>query len=329
VRVLKFIRLKFNFTVCRCTKTLKTQRKSKFTGLRKKHPGVVLGHHFCQGSGFLVPKNMGWLWNVETYGLPFIRRGWRPGAVKRSVAKIMKVHLTPPAEPAPDIKPMDPPTLRVQKKNGEYVILMNPLVEDAELTGNLSPIVFKIMKSEEGKKRSLVRQILKQRGFVKKCKCSSIENCDCLNDCEKERLKCELSKVSKEFGLKFELKMCEVKETSDSEVDVEFTPPSAAKLKNPCSKRKPIKVSYAQTQYEVQHEAKPVESVCAQEVKLKKTLTKSGKSFVEEKSGKAGKSKEKSGLKTKEKGVKIKEEKVASRNGKQRAETATTENEQK
>lgn len=67
----------------------KKLRKSKCVGLRKKHHGVIIGHRLCQGDDMLVPKNMGWLWNAPVSGLPNNRRGWRPGAVKKSVAKIM------------------------------------------------------------------------------------------------------------------------------------------------------------------------------------------------------------------------------------------------
>lgn len=269
---------------------MKVQRKSKFTGLRKKHPGVILGHQCCQGDGSLVPENMGWLWNVGTYGLPNIRRGWRPGAVKKSVAKIMKIYLTPPAEPAPCVKPKDPSTLRVQKNDGEYVIVMNPLGIDAELIQNSSPIVFKIAKSEEEKKILQARKLLRERGIVKTCDCPSLESCNCLNDCEKNRLSCELAKVSKELCLK--LSICDLKDSSDSEVDVEFTPPSAVKLK----KRKPVKVSYEGTQYEIQEEIPFDESIAVEGSKLKKTLIKNGKSLIiEDKTGKSFKVLDKSG----------------------------------
>lgn len=314
---------------------------------------MILGHEFCQGDGSLVPKNMGWLWNVGIYGLPHFRRGWRPGAVKKSVAKIMKVHLTPPAEPVACVEPKDPPTLRVQKKDGEYLIVMNPLGDDAELTGNLSPIVFKIMKSEEGKKRSKARKMLKERGVVKTCDCGCIDTCECLTACEKSRIKCELVKVSQEFCLKTELKMCDLKDTSDSEVDVEFTPPSAVKLSDSCGKRKPVKVSYAETQYEVQDNGSVVESDAGGDSKFKKGLKHDVKSVtivgtsgktggkLEKMEGKAGKTEGKTveveeklgksvkfGEKLGQTG-KIKAEKALSRHGKSRTESAAADNRQK
>lgn len=206
-----------------------------------------MGHECCQDGGFLVPKNMGWLWNVGTHGMPSIRRGWRPGAIKKSVAKIMKKFLAPPAEPAP--MPKDPPTLTVKKKQGEYLIVMNPMGVDGELTG--SPIVFKIQKSGEEMKRAKARKILKSRGIVKTCNCCSIETCKCLNECEKSRIQNELQKVSQELCLQCELTINDLKDTSESELDMEFTPPSAIKSKNPC-KKKLTKFSYAETQYEIQ-----------------------------------------------------------------------------
>lgn len=143
----------------------------------------------------------------------------------------------------------DPPTLRVLKKNGEFFIIMNPLRNDMR-TEHQSPIVFKITKSDEDKKRSTARKILQACGVVKKCSCSTLDSCQCLTDCEKAHLKFEMEKISKELCLKPSLTVCDLKEPSDSEIDVEFTPPSAAKLKNPKIKCKPVKVSVAETQYE-------------------------------------------------------------------------------
>lgn len=305
---------------------MKEKKKSKSIGLRKKNIGVVRGHQYCQGDGFLVPKNMGWLWNVGICGLSQLRRGWKPGAVRKSVAKIMKEHLTPPAEPAPElanIEQKDPPTLSVKKKQGEYLIVMNPLGMDKELMG--LPIVFKIEKSEEGIKRSKARKILKERGVEKTCDCPCIDTCDCLSACEKDRIKFELKCVSKKLCMKSQMTINDVKESSDSEMDMEFTPPSAMKSKNPCRKI-PVKFSYAETQYEVQ-ESIPVHETEVADYKTQKSQKTEVK--FEGKTKKTLKTKEKSKeLKQKtEKAKAIKEKKVGSK--KEKLRSATVEKEEK
>lgn len=146
------------------------------------------------------------------------------------------------------------PTLRVQKKDGEYTITMSPvldLVEDAKCDENkeTKPVVFKISKTPERKKRSEAKKILKARGVEKKCDCRFIRDCKCLNDIEKCLLKCELKKVSIELSLKPDIDLCDLEESSDSEIDIDFTPPSALKKMNPCMRIEPVRVSIASTQY--------------------------------------------------------------------------------
>lgn len=181
------------------------------------------------------------MWNVG-----ISERGWRPGAVRNSVAKIMRLYLTPPKPPMQIPEKKDPPTLRIQKKNGEFTIVMNPLRDDKNFNEEQSPVVFKLEKSEAAKQRSMARRALNDHGVKSSCDCSTLQKCKCMNECEKARLKFELMKVSRDFCIKPELSLCDLKETSESEIDVEFTPPSAARL------HKPVKVSAAATQYESQ-----------------------------------------------------------------------------
>lgn len=211
---------------------------------------MILGHKWCQTAGNLVPKNMGWLWTAKIIGLPAkMRRGWRPGSVRNPVAKIMKQFLYMPTEPLSPICEPEPPTLRIEKRNGEYLIVMNPLRDEME-SSETSPIVFKITKTEDEKARSKARKILKALGIKKACDCRTVEECQCFTKCEKIRVKNEVSKISKELCLNPELTLCDLSATSEieSELDVEFTPPSAAYLRNPHPKD--VKVSYASTQYE-------------------------------------------------------------------------------
>lgn len=230
----------------RCPKVSVLPRKRRTTkprGLLSKHPGVLLGHNFCRCEGALVPKKMGWLWNVEVTGLSASKRcGWRPGAVRKSVAKIMAFHAFKPPQRELECK-SNPPTLRVHKKDGEYTIVMNPLREKSNV--DPSPIVFKITKSDDAKARAKARGILKARGVEMKCECGTVEECKCLNECQKAFFELEMARISNQLRIKPKLTARDLRLSSDSEIDIEFTPPNAA-----LALTKPAKVSYAETQYE-------------------------------------------------------------------------------
>lgn len=266
-----------------------------------KHPGVLVGDQCCQGSDAMVPKSMGWMWNVGVS-----ERGWRPGAVRNSVAKIMKLYLTAPKKPKKLREKTDPPTLRVQKKNGKFTIVMNPLRDDKKPNEKSSPIIFQLEKSEESKKRSMARKALKDRGVIQSCDCSTLKKCNCMNECEKARIKFELLSVSKAFCIEPELSLCDMKDSSDSEIEFEFTPPSAAKLRSSCFM--PMKVSVAATQCETQvvdDKCEEDEIIECSEKKgktvdnkiCKKTETK-GKKDSKIAGNKSGKKDEKNGRKT-------------------------------
>lgn len=196
---------------------------------------------------------MGWLWNVGVS-----RKGWKPGAVDKTVAKIMMNHLTPPPESAPCPVKKEPPTLQVKRKNGEYTIVMNPLLDES--SDDPSPIVFQISKTDDAKKRAVARNLLKLKGFKKKCDCCCIDKCACMNVCKKAQLKYELYKVSCDLELERKMTFGDLNESGESEIDFEYTPPYAVQSKNPCVKPcKPVKVSVAETQYELQAVENPVE----------------------------------------------------------------------
>ena len=59
----------------------------------EKYPGLIVGHDKCSENGDLVPKYMGWMWNVETLGINKVRKGWCPGAIPIPVKEIMKSFL--------------------------------------------------------------------------------------------------------------------------------------------------------------------------------------------------------------------------------------------
>lgn len=243
----------------RCTKVLKTQQKFRqLKGkkanyeLRNKHPGIVRGHAICRYNHDLVPKDMGWLWNVEIPGISKVRRGWRPGAVMNSVAKIMKLHLNPqlPLQEPKSIKKVTP-TLRVKKENGEYVIIMNPL-HDAKSGKALTlrPIIFKVTKSHDAKNRSKARELLKKRGVEKKCDCLKISECKCLNEFDKSLMECQLKKISKELKLEPVMDLQDLCDSSDNEFDCEFSPCFGMKTTSPYWKCRQANVSISETQYD-------------------------------------------------------------------------------
>ena len=41
-----------------------------------KYPGIVIGQEKCEGSHGLIPKYMGWLWNVQSLGISKLHQGF-------------------------------------------------------------------------------------------------------------------------------------------------------------------------------------------------------------------------------------------------------------
>lgn len=227
---------------------------------------------------------MGWLWNAYNPGIPRIRRGWKPGAVPKVIAKIMKYFLFEENLKNNEVEEeiiKEKPGLQLQRKNGEYKIVMNP-------AGGDGPITFKISKSDELKKREEIRKILKKRGVSKKCPCEKIEQCKCINDCKKKEISLALKMISLEYKLEPPLNFSEICESSDSEMDFEYTPPFNVISTKLAKKRA---VCYASTQYEKQEIE---EIVVVEENADKKKKEKVGKTKpkVEEK-GKKEKKKNK------------------------------------
>ncbi|KAH1007871.1 hypothetical protein HUJ04_005051 [Dendroctonus ponderosae] len=140
--------------------------KHKKKGRRKKrgkfvysigdtYPGTKLGHRECVTPVFNVPPHMGWLWNIFTPILSLKpRRGWRPGALTKTIAARIRAHhqskglglLKVPNfkkdggqfEDA-ELKVTPKPTLQIQKKDGVYWITMNPLKDPCTLVENEDP----------------------------------------------------------------------------------------------------------------------------------------------------------------------------------------------
>lgn len=54
----------------------KLENQSKTDGTNGKYPGIVIGKETCEGSNGMVPKYIGWLWNVEALGVTNVQKGW-------------------------------------------------------------------------------------------------------------------------------------------------------------------------------------------------------------------------------------------------------------
>ncbi|KAL1514070.1 hypothetical protein ABEB36_003392 [Hypothenemus hampei] len=137
-------------------KKRKRKKKGKFVySIGDSYPGTKLGHKECVTPIFNVPPHMGWLWNIHTPILNLKpRRGWRPGALTKTIASRIRAHrqskgmglLRLPIFKKSDgeIEEHDPkviprPTLQIQKKEGTYWVTMNPLKDPYSLVENEDP----------------------------------------------------------------------------------------------------------------------------------------------------------------------------------------------
>ncbi|XP_074042075.1 uncharacterized protein isoform X1 [Leptinotarsa decemlineata] len=135
----------------------KKKRRGKFVySTGDKYPGVKIGHRECVTPVFNVPPRMGWLWNIHT---PILRlkprKGWKPGAIVRTIADRIRAHrqmkglgiLNVPKfrkdrkgiHSDDEINVSPKPTLHIQKKDGSYWITMNPLKDPLTLADNEDP----------------------------------------------------------------------------------------------------------------------------------------------------------------------------------------------
>ena len=232
------------------------------------------------GDGLSVPKNMAWRWDMPVKG---IGRPWQPGHINKTVWCLMKYSLNPfPYDTLPltrrdvhgriikkceddNSKQMlkqnyiQKPTIRVQKKDGEYSIIMNPLKEKKQLETdcypylNCSPLKFVIKKHPEEIKKHRAKKILRERGLVKQCSCENLKRCCCKSQREKKFLEFEMKNISRALKLENELKYDDLNESSDSEMEMQLTTPSAVIKSQKC---KPD-VIHCGTQYSLKDFASP------------------------------------------------------------------------
>ncbi|KAB0792766.1 hypothetical protein PPYR_14725 [Photinus pyralis] len=193
------------------------------------YPGVNVGHRECIIPGRNVPAKMGWAWNID---VPCVglkpRRGWRPGAVARTIAARIIAHrkergLTPlplgsgmgregrrrpksQYDSDTDASVAPKPTLQIKKRDGTYMITMNPLKDPKTIEDNenpymeCSPLQFKITKNKE-------------KDDSRSCYCEDVESTS----------------------------------SSDSELDIEFTPPAG--IIRPERLKRKKNVVHTDTQY--------------------------------------------------------------------------------
>ena len=146
------------------------------------------------------------------------------------------------------------PTIRVLKKDGQYTITMNPLKTKEQMKNSNdpyadeSPIKFRITQDAELVKTHHAKKLLQERGFDWRCNCTDLKDCCCMSEKKKVDFLCELLKISRELDMKNTLCAEDLANCSDSELDVEFTPPSA--LIHGAAKRVPD-ISVAETQYKI------------------------------------------------------------------------------
>ncbi|XP_034833771.1 uncharacterized protein [Maniola hyperantus] len=182
------------------------------------HPGNTIGHkicHPCLQPGYPVPASMGWLWNSPDVPGLKLRRGWQPGVIGKSVAKMMtfKCPRSGPdrdknkkkkkrgrtagadmggGDSEPD-EPLEPkPTLKVQRKGDVFTIEVNPLKDLTEIGPNedpyvdCDPMVFKIIKKRSPEEQAKVEarkmvKLKKQRDAeIRKALAEAVEDiCKC------------------------------------------------------------------------------------------------------------------------------------------------------
>ncbi|XP_053685819.1 uncharacterized protein LOC128735355 [Sabethes cyaneus] len=228
---------------------IKKQNRGKYSyKYGNRYPGIVAGHRECILRGNPVPPHMGWRWDINTPGIGCVRKGWRPGAVRKPIKELMQHFLVHyPLDNVPvsrrgkrslkmDETKMEQTkqkhTLQIVKRNGQYSIVMNPLKDSQTLKTAqdpylaCEPIQFKLTKDPNMSKLYQLRNALKVKGFTM-CGCSEFESCSHRNEKEKKLMAKEMRKLSKRLGLAVTTELKDIPVESESELDLEFTPPSA------------------------------------------------------------------------------------------------------
>lgn len=196
------------------------------------YPGTLVGHRDCKKRNKVIPANMGWLWNIKpSVGNPELWRGYKPGAISKTVHKMIRNHrralgIYDPSDlmrkkksktSTRALSDRNKRVIHVKKKDGNYFVTLTPVKDPFHRHDTESPFIdctpaqFRIVKPERKK-----RQVVDGNGCI----------------CEEDE----------SLG------------SSDmSELDFNFSPPAALPVKP--SRRRKVKTA-KDTQYNA-HDVKP------------------------------------------------------------------------
>ncbi|KAK9884146.1 hypothetical protein WA026_005097 [Henosepilachna vigintioctopunctata] len=209
-------------------RAMKKERNKFMYHFGDTYPGTHVGHKECLIAPLNVPAKMGWLWNVHTPCLRLKRRnGWRPGLIGKTILEVIQAHRKSQhmamleqgkkkrknkfgfVESEMEIV-YPKPTLQIKKRDGVYYITMNPLKDPRTLVNNENPYM---------------ECTPMQFKIIKNKEHNEFKSCIC-ND----------------QGILYE-----PSSSSDSELDLEFTPPAG--VIRPERFLKPRDVIHIDTQY--------------------------------------------------------------------------------
>ncbi|EDW81662.2 uncharacterized protein Dwil_GK10903 [Drosophila willistoni] len=182
-------------------------------------------HKNCLSQHGAVSRNHGWAW-PKTFAAR--KLGWRPGAVRKPIKKIMEYFLESAVNELDelDVENEPPePVLNVCKKDGAIFITLRPL---STLGMIQKPITFRVVKSDLAVALSEIKAELKEKGF-RKCTChKSVMMCLCRSVREKKDLERAINKECKQRRMQSCAEHLILTDTSESEMEYDFnvTPPA-------------------------------------------------------------------------------------------------------
>ncbi|XP_030245334.1 uncharacterized protein LOC115564777 [Drosophila navojoa] len=208
---------------------------------RKRKSNKSKTHRHCVKSKRPVARRHGWAWSSSKEARKY---GWRPGAILKSIRKLMNFFLYGSTRSSTRRTCMDvlrsneenecgPSVLNVTKKNGEITITLRP-------TNNshvqMQPIVFKVVKSDLAVALSEIKTKLRAKGFSE-CSCrNSVMMCVCRDVVEKKYLERAIQSECRRRGMESCVDQLVMADSSDSEAEFDIdvnTPAGVAKPPSP------------------------------------------------------------------------------------------------